>query len=161
MAGGPFTPISATPVTADRVFESVHVCAGAGFKRVRGLGVQASVGADSIWELAFQVPASLPSGACKLKGYALANATSGAARFSPRWASCAAEEDPSGLTLQNEGTQTITWGAGDNDQLKAFEVALDGDTPVADELIVMQLTFETTSWTLAATSTWLVWVEFE
>jgi len=34
--------------------------------------------------------------------------------------------------------------------------ALDADTPVASEVIVMDLVFETTSWTLAQVSTWRV-----
>lgn len=155
MAGGPIFPHSAVPVTSGRVFPNIHVGAAANSKHDEGLGVEASVGADSIWRLRFQMPpTSLPSGTCQLRLVALANATSGVAKVNPKWASVAMEEDPSGATLNAEGTSTLTWSTGDNDQYKELTVTLDADTPVAGEIIVMDLTFETTSWTLAQVSTW-------
>jgi hypothetical protein len=66
----------------------------------------------------------------------------------------AVEEDPSSATLNAEGTSTLTWAAGDNDQYRELKITLDADTPVAAEVIVMDLVFETTSWTLAQVSTW-------
>lgn len=161
MAGGPIFPRSAYPVTAGRVFPNVHVGAGANSKHEEGLGVEASVGADAIWRLRFQMPPTLPSGTCKLLLRALANATSNAAKVNPKWASVAAEEDPSGATLQAEGTGTVTWAAGDNDQYKELKITLDADTPVGGEEIVMDLTFETSSWTLAVVSTWIASVIWE
>lgn len=162
MAGGPIFPHSAFPVTAGRVFPNFHVGAGANSKHDEGLGVEASVGADSIWRLRFQMPpTSLPTGTCKLRLLALANATSGAAKVNPKWASVAVEESPSGATLLAEGTGTITWAAGDNDQYKELKINLDADTPVVSEEIVMDLTFETTSWTLAQVSTWIASVIWE
>lgn len=160
MAAGPLFPHSAIPVTADRVFENVHVGAGANSKHEIGLGVEASLGADAIWRLRFMLPPTLPSGTCKLRLLALANATSGAAKVNPKWASVAVEEDPSSATLLAETTQTITWAAGDNDQYKELKVNLDADTPVAGEIVVMDLTFETLNWTLAQVSTWsaaIIW----
>lgn len=161
MAGGPIFPHSAYPATAGRVFPSFHVGAGANSKHDEGLGVEASVGADSTWRLRFQFPPTLPTGTCKLKLWALANATSGAAKVNPKWASVAAEESPSGATLNAEGTGTITWAAGDNDQYKELKVTLDADTPVGGEELVMDLVFETTSWTLAQISTWIASVIWE
>jgi len=155
MAGGPLFPHSAYPVTAERVFPNVHVGAGANSKHEQGLGVQASVGADSIWRLRFMMPPSLPTGTGKLRLLALANATSGNAKVNPKWASVAVEEDPSGATLNAEGTSTVSWGAGDNDQYKELKVTLDADTLVAGEVVVMDLVFETSSWTLAQVSTWI------
>jgi hypothetical protein len=161
MAGGPIFPNSAIPVTANRVFPSVHVGAGATSKHDEGLGVEASLGADAIWRLRFQMPPdSLPSGTCQLRLLALANATTGNAKVNPKWASVAPEESPSGATLNAETVQTLTWGAGDNDQYKELTVTLDADTPVAGEVIAMDLTFETSSWTLAAVSTWSVCVRW-
>lgn len=161
MAGGPIFPHSAVPVTSGRVFPNIHIGAGANSKHDDGLGVEASVGADAIWRLRFMLPpSSLPSGTCKLNLFALANATSGDAKVNAKWASVAAEEDPSGATLNAEGTSTLTWGAGDNDQYKNLKITLDADTPVAGEVVVMDLTFETTSWTLAQVSTWqasIIW----
>lgn len=158
MAGGPIFPCSALPITTDRVFPNVHAATNAHFE---GLGVQASVGADSIWRLWFQMPPVLPTGTAKLKLRAIANATSGDAKVNPKWKSFATEEDVDSPSLNAEGTSTITWGAGDDHQFKEAEITLDADTVVADGLIVMDLTFETTSWTLAQVSTWLACVIWE
>jgi hypothetical protein len=162
MAGGPIFPHSAFPVTAGRVFPNFHVGAGANSKHDEGLGVQASVGADSIWRLRFQMPpTSLPSGACKLRLLALANATAGSAKVNPKWARVAVEASPSGATLLAEGTFTLTWGSGDADQYKELKIALDAATPAASEEIVMDLTFETASWDLLAVSTWIASIIWE
>ncbi len=161
MAGGPIFPHSAFPVTAGRVFPNFHVGAGANSKQDEGLGVEASVGADSTWRLRFQMPPTLPTGTGKLRLLALANATSGVAKVNPKWVSVAVEEDPSGATLNAEGTSTVTWSTGDNDQYKELKVTLDADTLVASEEVVMDLVFETASWTLAQISTWIVSIIWE
>lgn len=161
MAGGPIFPHSAVPVTTSRVFPNIHVGAGANSKHDEGLGVEASLGADAIWRLRFMMPpGSLPSGTCQLHLFALANATSGSAKVNPKWASVAAAEDPSSATLNAEGTSTLTWAAGDADDYKELTITLDADTPVAGEMLVMDLTFETTSWTLAQVSTWITSVRW-
>ncbi len=161
MAGGPIFPHSAFPVTADRVFPNFHVGAGANSKHDEGLGVEASVGADSTWRLRFQMPPSLPTGTGKLRLLALANATTGVAKVNPKWVSVAVEEDPSSATLNAETTQTVTWGAGDADQYKELKITLDADAIVAGEEVVMDLVFETASWTLAAVSTWITSIIWE
>lgn len=160
MAGGPIFPHSAVPATADKVFPNIHVGAGANSKHDQGLGVEASLGADATWRLRFALPPSLPTGTGKLKLLALANATSGDAKVNPQWASVAVEEDPSSATLNAETTQTVTWEAGDADAYKELKVTLDADTLVAGEMVVMDLVFETTDWTLAQVSTWqasIIW----
>ena len=161
MAGGPIFPHSAFPVTAGRVFPNFHMGAGANSKQDEGLGVEASVGADSTWRLRFQMPPTLPTGTGKLRLLALANATSGVAKVNSKWVSVAVEEDPSGATLNAEGTSTVTWSTGDNDQYKELKVTLDADSLVASEEVVMDLVFETTSWTLAQVSTWIVSIIWE
>lgn len=154
-------PSSAYPRgTAGRLFPNVHV-GGTNGREDAGMGVQASLSADSVWSLRFPFPVTLPAGTCKLVLRALANATSGAAKVNPKWASCAAEESPDTITLNAEGTTTVTWGAGDNDQYKEVKIILDADTPVAGETLVMDLTFETASWTLAQISTWQAFVIWE
>ena len=155
MPGGPVFPCSAYAVNAGLVFQSVHVGAGANSKQDVGLGVAdaTTLDANATWRLRFGVPPKLPTGTCTLRLWSLANATSGALKFGVNWASIAAEESPSGATLQSEGTQTITWSAGDNDCYKVTDVALDADTVVAGEMIAMDLTFEDTGKTLAVTST--------
>lgn len=161
MAGGPIFPRSAYPVTSGNTYPNVHVGAGANSKHEEGLGVAASIGADSTWRLRFQMPPALPSGTGKLRLLALANATSGAAKVNPKWASVAVEEDPSSATLNAEGTGTVTWSTGDNDQYKELKITLDADTLVASEEVVMDLVFETSSWTLAAVSTWIASIIWE
>lgn len=155
MAGGALFPRSAHPVTAGRVFDNIHVGAGANSKEEHGLGVEASVGANAIWRLRYQMYEVMPTGTAKLRLRALANATSGAAKIDPQWVSVAVGEDPSSATLNAEGTQTLTWGAGDNDDYKQLLVDLDADTLVVSEEIIMDLVFETTGWTLAQVSTWI------
>ena len=98
MPGGPYFPRSAYPATAGKVFPNIHVGAGSNSKQEEGLGVMASVDANATWRLRFQMPPTLPSGTCKLRLRALANATSGAAQVNPKWVSVAAEEDPSSAT---------------------------------------------------------------
>ena len=155
MAGGPIVPSSAFPVTAGNVFPNFHTGAGANSKHDEGLGVAASIAADSIWRLRFPLPiGTLPTGTCKLRLWAQANATSGSAKVNAKWASVAAGEDPSSAALNAEGTSTLTWAAGNADDYLELKVTLDADTPVAGERIVMDLTFETASWTLAQVSTW-------
>ncbi len=161
MAGGPIFPHSAFPATAAKVFPNFHVGAGANSKHDEGLGVMASVDADATWRLRFQMPPTLPTGTGKLRLLALANATSGVAKVNAKWASVAVEEDPSSATLNAETTSTVTWSAGDDDQYKELKVTLDADTLVAGEEVVMDLVFETTSWTLAQVSTWIASIIWE
>ena len=164
MAGGPLFPHSAYPVTAGRVFPNFHLGAGANSKHDEGLGVEASVGADSTWRLRFQLPPAIPTGTAKLLLRALANATSGNAKVNPKWAKVAGGADPSSATLNAEGTQTISWAAGDNDKYKDTLVLLDAVAIAAgDEKkeIVMDLVFETASWTLAQVSTWIASIIWE
>ena len=155
MAGGPIGPSSIFAVTAGRVFPNVHVGGGANSKQEEGLGVEASVGADSIWRLRFPMPPTLPSGTGKLRLLALANAATGVAKVNVKWASIAVEEDASSATLSAETVQTVTWATGDEDVYKELKTTLDADTLVVSEMIAMDLTFETSSWTLAVVSTWI------
>lgn len=160
MAGGPIFPHSAFPVdTAGRLFPNFYVGGGANSKQDGGMGVEASLDADAIWRLRFQCPPTLPTGTGKLMLRALANATSGAAKVNPKWASVAASESPSAATLNAEGTTTVTWTA--VDVYMETKVTLDADTLVGGEVVVMDLTFETSSWTLAQVSTWQVYILWE
>lgn len=160
MAGGPLFPYSAVPVTTDRVFSTIYTGASStGMKYEEGLGVQASLGADSIWALAFELPGgTLPTGTLKLRLRARANATSGAAKVNPKWASVAIGADPAAATLSAEGTNTLTWTVADV-YLQA-KISLVATTAVAGQILVMNLTFETSGFTLAQVSSWdasLIW----
>ncbi len=162
MAGGPIFPRSAYPATSGRVFPKLFSGDGAGGSNIEEtLGVEASVGADSIWMLRFQMPPTLPSGTGKLRLRALADAVTGNAKVNPKWASVAVEEDDSAATLNAEGTSTLTWSSADDDVYKELLITLDADTLVGGEEVIMNLTFETTSWTLAAVSGWIASIIWE
>jgi len=159
MSGGPIFPNSAFPVTAGNVFPNFHVGAGANSKHDEGLGVAASIVADSIWRLRYQLPPVIPAGTAKLRLLALANATSGAAKVTVKDAVVAAGGNPSSAALTSETQGTVTWAAGNNDQYMELKVPL---TPamVASSMLVVDLVFNTTGWSLAAVSTWiasLIW----
>ena len=142
-------PSSVYPVTADRVFAWIHVGGGANSKHDEGLGVEASLGADAIWRLRFQLPPTLPSGTGKLRLVSLsAPSLNGVAKVNPKWASVADGEDPSSATLNAEGTTTITHNTTSNDKFVMTKITLDADTLVAGEIVVMDLTFETSGWTI-------------
>ena len=160
MPGGPIFPHSAFPTSSD-AFPNFHVGAGANSKHDEGLGVAASLGANTIWRLRFQMPPTLPTGTAKLRLLALANSAVNAAKVNPKWASVAVEEDASSAALNAEGTGTITWASADEDVYKELKIPLDADTLVASEEVVMDLTFETASWTLAVVSTWIVSIIWE
>ncbi len=164
MAGGPLYPISAFPLTTDRTFENVHNIPddtdNAVWNEI-GMGVEASVGADSTWQLVFEMPPTpLPSGTGKLRLRAQADAATGVAKVNPTWASVAVEESPGLVSKTAETVQDLTWAAGDENVYKELKVTLNADTLVASEFVVIDLIFETSSWTLAAISTWyasIIW----
>lgn len=162
MAGGPVGPTTLRAITSGRAFANIHVGKGANGHSDEGMGVEASVGADTEWQLSFDLPVgSLPTGTGKLKLKVLADAVSGDAKLNPSWASVADGEDPSSATLNAEGTQTLSWSAGNNDDYNVLKVDLDADTLVAGETVVMHIIFETTSWTLNQVSTWMPTIIWE
>lgn len=160
MAGGPIFPHSTFPTSSD-TFPNFHVGAGANSKHDEGLGVSASLSGDATWRLRFQMPPTLPSGTGKLRLLALANSAANAAKVNPKWVSVAIEEDASSATLIAETVQTLTWSSGDEDVYKELKITLDADTLTASEEVVMDLVFETSSWTLAVVSTWIVSIIWE
>jgi hypothetical protein len=155
MAYGPLVPYSIFPVTADRIFSYIYVGAGSGPKQENLLGVEASLGGDSIWRLFFQMPVIVPSGTLKLLLSSRANATTGVAKVNPKWKAYGASVDPSGLTVVAEGASTVTWASGDNDKMLQTKIVLDATTlPVGGDNLVIDLTFETSGFTLAQISAW-------
>jgi hypothetical protein len=160
MAGGPIFPMSRTPDATGRVFPNIHT-GGSNSRKIEGMGVEASVGADCIWFLLFEAPQVVPSGTPYLRAIGIANAITGAAKVNPKWASIADEENFDTISLNAETVQTLTWSAGDADVFKELKVELDADTIMADEYILIALTFETSSWTLAQVSTWLASIIWE
>jgi hypothetical protein len=138
------------------------VGAGANSKQDEGLGVAASIAADSTWRLRFQIPPAIPTGTAKLLLRALANATTGAAKVTPQLAKVAGGSSPSGATLTAEAQQTVTWTA--VDVYLDTKVTLTNTTIVTgdeNKALVCDLVFNTTGWTLAQVSTWQVSVIWE
>lgn len=162
MAGGPIFPFSAVPRTAGKVFPNVHK-GNTNSKLISGLGVMASLDADATYDLLFQMPPSIPSGTPKLILLALANATANSAKVNPKWSAVSRSGgNPDTASLTAEGTSTVTWASGDNDDFKETKITLDATTaPAAEQVLVMELVFETSSWTLAAVSTWIPYVIWE
>ncbi len=151
MASNGAVLISAFPVTAERLFPYRLTA-----QTPEGLGVQASLGADSIWRLWWRMPQTIPSGTPKLRLVAHANATSGNAKFDPKWIEVNIGDDADAATPASEGTQTLSWAAGEAYDFKEIKTTLDvGTFPAAGEFLKMDLTFITASWTLAAISVWL------
>lgn len=161
MAGGPLSPVSAIPVTSDRVFPHIYVGDGANSQHEEALGVEDSLGADATWRLRWKFPEDLPTGQCKLQLWALADAVTGHVVVDPQWASVTAEEDPSSAALSVESPYTLAWSAADDDVYKELKIDLDADTPVAGEMCVMDLIFKTTGTDLAVVSAWYPWLIWE
>ncbi len=158
MAGGPFFAHSAFPVgnAAGELFPSVHIGAGANSVHDEGLGVAnaTDLTGDGVWELRFQMPTTLPTGTATFKLIAIAALEAGDLSVDPQWASVASDEEPGAAVLNAEGpdpdsrtggngsdvdNSTFGWGVGDDDKYIEARWALDADTVVAGEEIVMNI----------------------
>jgi hypothetical protein len=162
MAGGPIYPSSAFPAdSSGRLFPNFYAGGGGNAApRDEGLGVKASLDADATWELRFPMPPSIPTGTLKLRLLALANATSGVAKVTVKDGRCPAGSSPSAATLTSETQSSITWTAAD--VYNEVKVSLTGVGSLAgNDMLVVALTFNTTSWTLAQVSTWLASIIWE
>lgn len=157
MAGGPVFPNSVYLGGASgNLFPNFYAGAGANAApHDEGIGVVASLAADATAELRFHIPPSVPTGTAKLRLLALANATSGAAKFTVSDGQVAAGASPSGATLTAETQSTVTWAAGNNDQYLETKVTLT-TSPTANDVLVVAVKFQTTGWTLAVASTWIL-----
>ena len=159
MAGGPLFPSSIGYPTNGLVYPGYRV-GGSNSRQFGGHRAAASLGSDAVLELIFEMPQSLPTGTGKLRASVVANATSGNGVINPSWASLANGENYDTISLTAEGNTTVTWSTGNADQVLEALITLDADTIVADEYVVMRITFVSGSWTLAQISTWqfsIVW----
>jgi hypothetical protein len=176
--GGPIGPNSYYPNDlSGRAFPWVYVgtvstvnAAGV----AKGLGIQASLSADTTWALMFQMPAVIPSGTPKLLLNCFANASSGTAKINPAWVAISAGTDPFNATLSSEGVtpdsvsgatgsgDTVTWGSGNTDQLIQVKWNLNATTaPTANQIVNMALNFQSSGWTLATILTVQVFILWE
>lgn len=162
MAGGPILACSALPTdTAGRLFPSIYAGAGGNASSHDvGLGVAASISADSVWELRFPMPPAIPTGTLKLRILSLAAASTGACKFQVSDATVAAGASPSAATLTAETASTATWAAGDSDKYKETKVTLTA-SPAANDMLVVSLKFQTSGYTLAVPSTHIVTIIWE
>lgn len=143
MPGGPILPYSAEPITTGRVFPTRLTS-----EMPRGLGFEASLGADSIWRCFYKMPPSIPSGTFKVSLACQANATSGDAKINCKWKSWGVNEVPAAASLNAEGVDTITFAT---TAYRITEVVrtLDADAPVANEWVQIDFVGETSGYTLS------------
>lgn len=160
MAGGPLLPSSIYLGGASgNLYPNFYVPAtntnGAG--AIEGIGVVASLAADANAILQFNMPPSIPTGTLKLRLLAMANATTGTAKVTVKDKNVAAGSSLGTSTLNSETQTSQTWTTADI--LVENKVALTS-SPVGNDILTVELNFNTTSWTLAAVSTWqasLIW----
>jgi hypothetical protein len=150
MAGGAILPSSIDYGVSGDLFPYLYSGAGGNAAPSEwGHGVIASLGSDRTMSLRFLMPPSIPSGTLKLRILALANATSGAAKMtvSDGAATPTSNANPSGITLTSETQTTFTWTVAD--VYLEQKVTLSA-APVANDVLVVAVKFQTTGWTLAA-----------
>jgi hypothetical protein len=124
---------------------------------IEGVGVVASLGADAPAVLQFNLPESIPTGVCKLRALAMANATSGVAKLTVSDGQTAAGSNIGATTLTAETQVSQTWATADI--LVENKVTLT-TVPAANSILTVLATFNTTGWTLAQASVWqfsIVW----
>jgi len=121
---------------------------------IEGVGVVASLTADSPCVIQFNLPEVIPSGTAKLRLLAMANATSGNAKITVADAGTAPAASIGVTTLTTDATaQTVTWTTADI--LVETKITMTGAGQVANNIFTVLLTFNTASWTLAQASVWL------
>jgi hypothetical protein len=151
MAGGPLFPNSCHPVSTG-AFWCTFISTSANSQHEEGLGVGASLAANTTWRMRFQLPPALPTGTMKLRVLSLSSAVTGALRMDTTWNRCPVSAVPGGVGLNNEGSAVITWAAGDNCKYLQTKVTLDATAAVASDIVVMDLVFLTSGNTQAAIS---------
>lgn len=156
--GSIFAPI---PIGPSKAWGVLYPLPGGNWNNAYGLGIQASLNIDAIWRMAFLMPtAALPTGTPWLRLWGLANATTGTAQVNPKWGMCASGADPAAVVLSVEGPQPIAWLSTDANKLKLTSVRLDATTILAGQMLLMDLVFQTSGWSLAAVSVWFPYLEF-
>ncbi len=125
---------------------------------LEGIGVVASLGANAPAVLQFNMPETIPTGTLKLRMLAMANATTGNAKLTVSDASTSAGSNIGATTLTAESQTSQTWATADI--LVEIKLTLTATAPTSNQITTVLVTFNNTSWTLAAASVWqftLVW----
>ena len=161
MAGGPILPSSMYLGGASGLlFPNFYIpntntnAAGA----IEGIGVIASLTGDATAVLQFNLPKTIPTGTATLRILAWANATSGVAKLTVSDGQTAVGSNIGAATLSAETQVSQTWASADVivENLVTLTTA-----PTSEDILTVKAVFNTTSWTLAAVSTWqfsLIWV---
>jgi hypothetical protein len=162
MSGGPIYHLPPyTSDTAGNAFPNFYAGGGGNASPTDyGLGITASLGTDVTWQLRFPMPPTIPSGTLKLRTLMLANATSGTAKWTVSDINVAAGSSPSAATMNGETQQSYTWSSGNAGEYIETKQALTS-TPSGNDTLVVAITFNHTSWTLAATLTTIATIIWE
>lgn len=100
---------------------------------------------------------SAPTGTLKAVLTRVANAATGNARVNLAWAAAAAGANFDTTSLSSEGVQSLAWATGNEYDLLQTVITLDATTaPTAGQYVIVQIGYETASWTLAAKSFWAI-----
>jgi hypothetical protein len=161
MSGGPLLPASiylggASGNLSPTFYVPATNTNGGG--AIEGIGVVASLGANAAAVLQFVLPESIPTGTLKLVANAWADATTGVAKWTVQDGQTAAGSNIGATTLNSETQESITWSAAD--VINQVKQALT-TSPTANEILTVVVTFDTSGWTLAATSVWSFYIVWE
>lgn len=137
------------------IFPTIYTGAGGNAAPAdSGWGVIASLGSDATFGLRFVMPNNIPSGTMKLRMLALANATSGEALYTVSDGAVSPGSSPSAVSLTAETQNTLTWAGGNADAYLQVLTPLSASVS-GNQILVVAITFNHTSWTLAQPSTWI------
>jgi hypothetical protein len=165
MAGGPITPSSVyLGAGGGNLFPNFYTGAGGNAAPTdEGVGVAASLSADEVIMLRFPMPPTIPTGTLKLRTLMLANATSGTIKYTVSDANVAAAASPSAATLTGETQSSATWtgSAGSTaDDYIEIKTTLTS-APNGNDMLVVAVTVNHTSWTLAQVLTMIFTIIWE
>jgi hypothetical protein len=160
MAGGPILPSSIYVGGAAGNLSSTFFTATTGTTQanstIEGIGVIATLNVTAPAVLQFNMPEVIPTGACKLRLLAFANAASGAAFWQVQDGATSPGNNIANATFSTETAQSITWGSNVMQELKQNLTT----APSANQVLTVVITFGTTTFTLAQASVWqasIVW----
>lgn len=157
MATSPFIPVG-IPVgeSGDTVLYEPLTGGTNGRRFMPQWAIPASLAANANIHALFYCAAA-PSGTLKALITRAANASSGNARLNLAWAAAAAGVNFDTVSLSAEGVQSLAWASGNEYDLLQTAITMDAATaPTAGQYVIVQLGFETASWTLAAKSYWAI-----
>src|ERR1700722_11367531 len=135
MAGGPISPSSVYLGTSGNLFPNFYAGGGGNASsHDEGIGVVASLGADSTAELRFPMPSVIPTGTLKLMVRGMGAVSTQVAKFQVSDASCGTGASPSALTLTAETASSVTFAS--VDQYIDTKVTLTSAPNPNDDLVV-------------------------